>query len=212
MKFSVTSTNNDKMDSIPLDKSLELNLRDGTPIQVRPVVPEDKAYFIESFKQLSAQSRYLRFMGPKPALHEKDLKFFTEIDYVNHMAWGALRKVPTGDQGIGVARYVRNPRNPKRAEAAVTIIDKFQHRGVGTLLIGALYWSALNSGIESFEGYILAENKSMMRLLRILNAELAFDKHGVVRARVSVVKNLEALPDTHIGRVLKQIVETLSQD
>ena len=151
-------------------------------------------------------------MRPIPALHKKDLKFFTEIDYVNHMAWGALRKAPTGDQGIGVARYVRNPRNPKCAEAAVTIIDEFQHRGVGTLLMGALYWSALSNGIESFEGYILAENKSMMRLLRILNAELAYEQHGVVHAKVSVVKNPETLPDTHIGRVLKQIVEILSQD
>ncbi len=200
------------MDTIPPDKSLELNLRDGTPIQVRPIVPEDKPYFTEGFEQLSVQSRYLRFMRPIPALLEDDLKFFTEIDYVNHMAWGVLRRAPTGDQGIGVARYVRYPRNPKCAEAAVTIIDEFQHRGIGTLLIGALYWSALNSGIESFEGYILAENERMMRLLRILNAEVAFEQHGVVRAKVTVVKNLETLPDTHIGRVLKQIVETLSQD
>ncbi len=151
-------------------------------------------------------------MRPIPALHDKDLKFFTEIDYVNHMAWGALRRTPTGDQGVGVARYVRRPEDPRCAEAAVTIIDEFQHRGVGTLLIGALYWSALSSGRESFEGHSLAENDHMMRLLRILNARMTFEQYGVVHASVSVVKDPETLPDTHIGRVLKMIVETLSQD
>ena len=200
------------MDTIPPDTFLDLNLRDGTPIQIRPVVPEDKPYFTEGFEQLSVQSRYLRFMRPIPALLKNDLKFFTEIDYMNHMAWGALRRTPTGDQGIGVARYVRHPGNPRSAEAAVTIIDEFQHRGVGTLLIGALYWSALMCGIESFEGYILAENEHMLRLLRILNARVTYEQYGIVHARVSVVKNPETLPDTHIGRVLKQIVEILSQE
>ncbi len=199
-----------QMDTIPPDITLEWNLRDGTPIRIRPVVPDDKPFFTEAFEQLSAQSRYLRFMRPVPALHNSDLRFLTEIDYMEHMAWGALSRTPTGDKGIGVARYVRHPGNPRCAEAAVTIIDEFQHRGVGTLLIGALYWSALRSGIESFEGYILTENEHMMRLLQVMNARLTFERYGAVHARVSVVKDPMTLPDTHIGRILKQVVKALS--
>ena len=198
-------------DPTPRIKSLEVSLLDGTPVLIRPVTPEDKHFFIEGFELLSKQSRYLRFMRPLKVLSERDLKFFTEIDHVNHMAWGALCPSPEGDQGVGVARYVRNPENPREAEAAVTIIDAFQHRGIGTLLAGALYWSALENGIESFVGYVLAENQHMLRLLRILNAEMKPEGHGVIRVRVSVIKDVETVPDSRVGQVLKQTVKALSE-
>jgi RimJ/RimL family protein N-acetyltransferase len=199
------------MNPIPRDKSYESTLRDGTRVLIRPVVPEDKPYFSTGFRHLSPRSRYLRFLRPVRELTGRDLKFFTEIDHVNHVAWGALARLPDGDRGIGVARYVRRPEDPQTAEGAVTIIDEYQHRGVGSRLIGALYWSALMSGITSFEGYVLAENERMKRLIRILGGELTAEGHGVMRARVSVVRDYESLPDTKVAAILKDVIRSLSE-
>lgn len=196
--------------TLPIQKTLEFTLRDDTPILIRPILPDDKSLFIEGFTHLSRQSRYLRFMSPIRELSPKDLKFFTEIDYDSHMAWGALIRSSGGDRGIGVARYIRKPDDPRTAEAAVVIIDEFQHRGVGSRLIGALYWSALMSGIETFEGHILQENERMKRLLRILNAEMVLEGYGVIRVRVAVVRDYLSLPDTHVFNVMKWVITELS--
>ncbi len=199
------------MDHIPTDIAYESTLRDGTPVLIRPVLPDDKRHFSEGFKQLSEASRYQRFMRTMHELSVEDLRFFTEIDYTNHVAWGALVGPPDGERGVGVARYVRRADNSRTAEAAVTIIDEYQHRGIGTLLIGALYWSALTAGIESFEGYILGENEQMKRLLRVLGAEMESEGHGVVHAKVSVVQDHRSLPDTKVGSALKQVVDALTK-
>jgi len=196
--------------ALPTHKTLEFTLRDGTPVLIRPVLPYDKPLFTEGFAHLSPQSRYLRFMSPIRELTPKDLKFFTEIDYDSHMAWGALIRSSGGDRGIGVARYVRKPDDPRTAEAAVVIIDEFQHRGVGSRLIGALYWSALTSGIETFEGHILQENERIKRLLRILNADMVSEGYGVIRVRVAVVRDYLSLPDTHVLNVMKWVITELS--
>jgi hypothetical protein len=187
----------------------EFTLRDGTPVLLRPVQRDDKDLFLEGFKHLSLESRYLRFMRPVRQLTTGDLKFFTEIDYDNHMAWGALVNTPSEVRGIGVARYVREPTDPRRAETAIVIIDEYQHRGVGSRLIGALYWSALINEIDIFEGYILEENKRMRRLLKILNAEIESEGHGVLKARVAVVRDYLSLPDTPRLNMVKQVVTEL---
>ena len=126
------------------------------------------------------------------------------------MAWGALVPSPDGDRGIGVARYVRKPDDPATAEATIVIIDEFQHRGIGSRLLGALYWSALSDGIEAFEGYILQENERMKRLLRILNAEMIVEGNGLIRVRVAVVRDYLALPDAQVFNILKWVITELS--
>ena len=52
---------------------------------------------------------------------------------LDHEALGA-RAADTGD-GVGVARYVRLESQPDVAEAAVAVLDEWQHRGVGSALL-----------------------------------------------------------------------------
>ena len=62
--------------------------------------------------------------------------YLTEIDHHDHEAIIALEE--ESGEGIGVARYVRNPTHPETAEVAVTVIDEWQGRGLGTLLLEVL--------------------------------------------------------------------------
>jgi RimJ/RimL family protein N-acetyltransferase len=182
------------------------NLRDGTPVLVRPIRPDDKDLVRRGFDRLSPASRYQRFLAPVDELTEAELKYLTEIDYLDHFAWAALR-ADRVDEGMGVARYIRLKDEPEIAEAAVTVVDEYQGRGLGTLLLALLGAAALAAGIRFFRAYVLAENVPMRDLLDSLGARTEFDSPGLVRFDVPLDPQL--LPDSPAGRVLKAVARHL---
>lgn len=145
----------------------DAELRDGTPVQLRLVRPADRELLRRGFQRLSTESRYLRFMGTKATLTEAELEALTTLDGVDHFAMGALRREPAGGavEGLGVARFVRLPGQPEIAEAAVTVADAVQGRGLGSLLLRRLAAAARERGIRFFRGDVLACNEPMRRLL-----------------------------------------------
>jgi GNAT superfamily N-acetyltransferase len=141
-----------------------VRLRDGSHVLVRPVRPDDKPLFVAGFERLSDQSRYLRFMGYKKVLSVRDLEFFTEFDHADHEAIGALD--PFTGEGLAVARYTRFPHDPCSAEAAVVVIDAWQGRGLGTVLLERLVERAREHGIERFLATLFTDNKAMLALFQ----------------------------------------------
>lgn len=134
---------------------------DGVPLSVRRIEPGDKAALSEAFGHLSEQSVYRRFLAPLKRLTESELAYLTELDHADHEALIALT-----DAGeiVGVARYVREPGEPSRAETAVTVQDDWQGRGVGSALLHLLAGRAREQGIDRFMGICLAENREMIQL------------------------------------------------
>ena len=74
-------------------------------------------------------------MTPIAELSESQLRYLTEVDHDDHEALIAF-DAATGD-GVGVARFVRLEDDPTSAEAAITVIDEWQGRGLGTALCPA---------------------------------------------------------------------------
>lgn len=184
----------------------QVTLRDGTPVLVRPILPDDKERLREGLARLSAQSRYRRFLRPLEQLSDRQLRDLTEIDYADHMAWVAVDPSRPAQPGIGVARYVRVPDQPTTAEAAVAVLDAYQNRGVGTILLGLLAGSARAHGIQSFRGYVLAENTPMTDLLHSLGARVA--RQGpLLRVEVAIPATPDELPATPTGRVFKSMAK-----
>jgi GNAT superfamily N-acetyltransferase len=107
---------------------------------------------------------YTRFLQPRHPLSVDELAFFTEIDHVDHEAIGAI----AGSAGVGVARYVRSTERPHAAEAAVTVVDEWQHRGLGGKLLRRLCARARENGIRVFTAHLLAGNDAMLTLLERL--------------------------------------------
>ena len=147
-----------------------VRLRDGGEVLVRPVRPEDKPLFAQGWEHFGPDSRYRRFIGAKRRLSTSELSFFTELDHVDHEAIGALDA--DGGEGLGVARYVRDRDRPDAAEAAVSVIDPMQGRGLGGVLLRRLCHRAAQNGIRIFTARLLTTNHSMLRL---------FEKLGEVR-------------------------------
>src|SRR4051812_47759305 len=141
-------------------------LRDRAEVLLPPVGPEDKPLFAAGWSPLSDASVYRRFLVPREALTVDELAFFTEIDHVDHEAIGALD--PASGEGVGVARYVRDHNRPHVAEAAVTVVDAWQHRGLGGKLLRRLCARASENRIRVFSASLLATNDAMLTLFHKL--------------------------------------------
>lgn len=184
-------------------RSAVVALRDGTPVLIRPVLAEDKERFRDGFARLSPQSRHRRFMSPIDELTPDMLRQFTEVDYRDHFAYVGLLAQEGGQPGIGVARYVRLPDDPSVAEAAVTVIDDYQRRGLGTLLLEALGAVALQNGIDRFRGYALDDNRPMLKLLSQMGAVVERDSPGVYRIEVDLPLQARELRGAPLYRVFR---------
>ncbi len=82
---------------------------------------------------------------------------------------------------IGVARYVRDPQRPERAEVAVVVGDPYQRHGLGTALGLALADVARANGIERFTATMLGDNAAAHRLMARISDRLrsGAPEHGV---------------------------------
>jgi GNAT superfamily N-acetyltransferase len=177
-------------------------LRDGTRIRLRPLVPEDKPVLVEGFRRLSTASRYRRFMTPIEELDEEMLGYLTEIDYANHFAWVAFLPDEAGSPGAGVSRYVRLEEEPEVAEAAVTVVDEYQGRGIGTLLLEVLGATALANGIWTLRGYVMEDNPEMREVAEAVGARLVHESPNLLRVEVDVPARAEQVKGTPLGEAL----------
>jgi GNAT superfamily N-acetyltransferase len=188
--------------------AFDLPLRDGTVVRIRPILPSDGPRLREGFDRLSVESRYRRFMTAIDELSDQQVRYLTEIDYENHMAWVAVDPSSPDAPGLGVSRYVRSPDDPTVAEAAVTVIDAWQGRGLGSLLLAVLGLHAVRNGITTFRAYVLEENAPMIGILHELGATTSHEG-GFLRVDVPLPKDPADLPDTAVGAVFRAVAQHL---
>lgn len=141
----------------------EVELHDGSHVEIRPLGPGDRAGLAAGFERLSDLSRYRRFLSPTRRLSQSQLKYLTELDHRDHEALVAVD--PATSNGLGVARYVRSPADPSEAEFAVAVADDWQRRGLGTTLLRYLAARAREEQISRFTALVLAENAPVLHML-----------------------------------------------
>jgi GNAT superfamily N-acetyltransferase len=157
-----------------------LQLADGTTLVVRPLGVDDQALLIEGFEHLSPQSRYQRFFSPLHHLGSDLLVKLTDLDYQNRFAWIAFVREGDHEVPAAVVRYFAQMDDPGAVELAITIVDDFQGKGLGSLLVQLVARTAKANGFERLSGQVLAENAAMRALLRGLGAEMGIGERGVV--------------------------------
>ncbi|HWB49499.1 MAG TPA: bifunctional acetate--CoA ligase family protein/GNAT family N-acetyltransferase [Stellaceae bacterium] len=157
--------------------------RDGTPIALRPVRPEDEPLLQDLFAHMSAEDKRLRFFAAMRELGHALAARLSQIDYDREMALIALHDgVP-----LGVARYAADP-DRLRAEYAVAVRSDWKGCGVGHLLMTRLIDVARAAGIGELSGEVLRENKPMLDMCRALGFTVA--ENPTDAGRISVRKPL----------------------
>lgn len=169
---------------VPAEESVRLE--DGTVVALRMLRPSDADRLRSGFEQLSQLSRFRRFHAARRKLSDAEVEYLCSPDGVCHVAIGALADEDGLEVPAGVARFIRaDPKSPT-AEAAITVVDAYQHRGLGSLLMTRLAELARDVGVEQFELSVLASNEPMLRWLQKSGADLRALGAGDIAARLSV--------------------------
>ena len=150
-------------------------MKDGTPVTIRPIRPEDEPLIIKFHTRLSARSVYLRYFQPMKlstrTAHER-LTRICFIDYDREMALVVERAGPDGEPEIlGVTRLSKI-HGTDSAEWAVIILDEFQHRGLGTELMRRSIEVARAEKLKRVMCNILPENSDMRAVCQRLGFKL----------------------------------------
>ena len=147
-------------------------LKTGQSCTFRPIRSED-ADELQRFvrEELSEESRFSRFLSTLKQLPPNMLVRFTQLDYAREMAVVAVVVEAGAERIAGVSRYVVNP-DAASCEFAISIGDRWQGMGLGSQLMDALCRAALDSGLESIEGEVLASNAQMLGLMRKLRFDV----------------------------------------
>ncbi len=143
-------------------------LKDGSPITIRPIRPEDEPLIVQFHETLSEQSVYFRYFHlmklSRRTAHER-LTRICFIDYDREMALVADYKNPdTGEHEIlGVARLSKL-HGVNEAEFAMLVSDPYQHQGLGTELLGRLIEVGREENLDRVRADIMPENTAMQRV------------------------------------------------
>ena len=158
----------------------------------RPLVPADRGAIstaIDSMSPITLRRRFFSSAHPS----DKLIDHLVNIDYVDHFAWFVFDP-SEHDAGVGVARYIRDVDHADVAEAAFTVLDPYQGRGIGTVQLGALATAAQLAGITTFSAAMLNDNDAMRGVFDKAEARYGFSEPGVISVRVDTAAAAALLP------------------
>ncbi len=165
-------------------------LRDGRPVTIRPIRPEDEPLIVKFHQELSENSVYMRYfhaMKLSQRISHERLTRICFIDYDREMALVAEGRDADGHpQILGVGRLSKR-RGVNEAEFGLLIADACQRQGLGSELLGRLVQVGRDGQLDRITAEILPQNRPMQALCQGLGFTLQADEHdGVVRAEMTL--------------------------
>lgn len=174
------------------ERGTRVVLHDGSEVIIDQVHRTDAQLLVDGFDRLSDETRRLRFLTAKPHLTDEEVRYFSQVDHHDHEALGAMD--PVSGRGVGLARYIRETRDPEIAEIAVTVADEWQGRGLGTELLHRILERAKAEGIHRFSALLDTDNDTMLQLLHQIGGELHETESGAGAVGYEVTLPTEGHP------------------
>ena len=171
-----------------------IRLRDGTPLTIRPIHPDDYRLELDFVRGLSARTAYQRLLSPRKLRADEILRM-VRIDYGRELALIATAMVAGQLRQVGVARYAPEP-DGSSCDFGIVIADAWQGRGLGEVLLRALVRAAARAGVPTLSGLTLASNYAMRELARRVGFSVHRDPHDatVVQLRLPLPADLPDEP------------------
>jgi len=166
-----------------LGGAVEIRLRDGRTVHVRPVRPGDAAAVQTFVRGLSVATRRLRFFAPIRELTPSMLKCLTEVDGWRDRVLIALAEDDNGGRVVALAQYAADA--SMRCDLALVIADAWQNLGLGRLLLDMLVQTARDAGFARAEGDVLRGNDAMLGLARAFGFAVARSPHDATMVRIT---------------------------
>ncbi len=184
-----------KSSAYPREWETHAVLADGDTVEIRPIRPSDRAALVDFHGRQSSESIYFRFFRHRPELSDRELDFFTQVDYRSRMAFVAFddgrlvavaryETVAGGHAGTGsdtadttadtatdtaadtTGHTAADTPAGRVAEVAFFVDDANHGRGLATLLLEYLAAAARANGFPAFTASVLPENYRMLSVFR----------------------------------------------
>jgi len=184
----VTTAHDDQQ----LETTLELSqysaaetLRDGRPIRIRALHPEDREAMGRTVRGLSEETIYRRLFSPRQHMSEQEIAYYMNVDFVSHVALVAVFAENGQETIVAGGRYVVT--QPDTAEVAFVVSDTFQGQGIGGLLMKHLTDIGRRSGIKTFVAEVLAGNAAMLKVFEKSGLAVSTRReHGVLHVTLAI--------------------------
>jgi len=157
-------------------------LPNGRRIEIRALRPDDRGRLTEAVDHASPQSLYRRFFGAKRSFTEQEIRFFVNVDFIDHVALVAVAEEDGHPAIVGGGRYVVTA--PGKAEVAFMVVDRYQGQGIAAALMRHLTLIAREAGLRELTAEVLSSNKAMLKV---------FERSGL---RLSTTREAET---THVA-------------
>lgn len=150
-------------------------LRDGTPVTIRPIRPEDEPLLVAFHRTLSEQSVYQRYFHMMSLNHRSTHERLVRIcftDYDREMALVVDQRDPDGSHRLLAVGRLSRLHGGNDAEFTMLVSDAYQRQGLGGELLVQLLRIGRDEGIDRVSAQILQQNFAMQRLCRRLGFRL----------------------------------------
>jgi acetyltransferase len=164
-------------------------LRDGSPVLLRPMKPEDEPLVSEFLGKCSEETIYFRYFKLiKKWTHEMLIRF-TQNDYDRELGLMAIGQPPGPEIMMGVSRMVMAS-DRSSAEFAVIVADPWQGKGLGPKLVERITEIAREQKVKLLRGDVLAQNQPMLEMVKRLGFSLRKDvEGGTYRVEMALQEN-----------------------
>lgn len=189
-------------------------LDDGTAVCLRTIRPDDAGLLRAGIQKLSAESRYLRFFSPAPAMPDAVIERLVDVDGHDHIAWGAICTECEGEPAIGAVHAVRHKAGAggdemRVGEYSIAILDAFHGQGLARMMTAALLVDCLAEGLTTLDVNILSENHAALGLVKAMGGTRKEESRGVAEYVIDVAAALEALRSDEGARGVQDVLAQL---
>ncbi|MBA3973637.1 MAG: acetyl CoA synthetase subunit alpha [Candidatus Solibacter sp.] len=166
-------------------------MKNGDPVTIRPIRPEDEPMMVKFHEALSERTvyqRYLQMLNLSQRIAHERLTRICFIDYARQMALVAEREIPgTSEKQIIAVGRLQGITGATESEFAVVVADEYQKTGLGTELLRRLIDIGKAEGVKVITADILAENSAMQKVSEKLGFKLIRETGDpVVSARLEL--------------------------
>ncbi len=182
----------------PAHFSRAYTLRDGTPVVMRAVRPDDLDKVVAAFHALDPESVYTRFHSQKREFSDADVDLFRSIDFVHSIALVVTRQSEEGEIIIGGVSCFFAPRSDadtggagaESAEIAFTVEEDYQRQGLAGLLLRVLVSMLRLRGTATLSAEVLSDNVAMLKVFERSGLPMQRTREGgVVHVELSLKPN-----------------------
>ncbi|MGA2353570.1 MAG: bifunctional acetate--CoA ligase family protein/GNAT family N-acetyltransferase [Terriglobales bacterium] len=154
----------------PLQYVSAWTMKDGSPITIRPIRPEDEPLMVKFHETLSDRSVYLRYFYSlslsRRVAHDRLLRICFG-DYDREMALVAeLTDSGSGERRIIAVGRMNKLHNKNEAEVAILVSDQYQNQGLGDELLRRVVEIARHEKLSRLSAEMLPDNMGMQVLFR----------------------------------------------